>query len=183
MQRFRFRARSKEGLLRKGIVEAQSVATAAEVLRGQNLVIVELHELKAGGGLFNFGNKVKFDDVVNFTRQLSTMIGAGLPLTDALSILQVQVSPVMQVQIAEVLKSIEGGSTLANALRAHKDTFSPVYVALVAAGEAAGGLDTGLARLADNLEKPREFRGENKGALIYPVVVLIGMMVVGLVMM
>jgi type IV pilus assembly protein PilC len=183
MLRFRFRARSDDGALRKGIVEAQSEATAVEVLREQGLIIVELHELSAGNSFFSFTQKVKFDDVVNFTRQLSTMIGAGLPLTDALSILQVQVPPALQSKIADVLRSIEGGSTLADALTHHTETFSRVYIALVRAGESAGVLDTILARLADNLEKQREFQAKTKGALIYPVIVVIGMGLVGAVMM
>jgi type IV pilus assembly protein PilC len=184
MQRFKFKAKTQAGLLRKGIVEAQSVGSAAQVLREQQLVIVELHEIAAGSGsLFSFGDKVGFDDIVNFTRQLSTMISAGLPLTDALSILQVQVTPALQKRLTEILHSIEGGATFANSLQDHEEVFSRVYVSLVRAGEAAGVLDTILARLADTLEKQREFRAKTKGALIYPVIVLIGMLVVGLVMM
>lgn len=183
MIRFRFKAKSKEGLTRKGIVEAQSLASAANVLREQGLVIVELHELSATGPIFAMSNKVKFEDIVNFTRQLSTMIGAGLPLTDALSILQVQASPVLQSKISQILRNIEGGSTFASALEAHPDAFSKVFVALIKAGESAGVLDTILVRLADNLESEREFRSKTKGALIYPVIVLIGMTVVGIVMM
>jgi len=184
MQRYRFRAKSKKGVSRKGLVEAQSLQSAADVLRKQNLVIIDLHEAtQSGGGLFKFSNKVKFEDVVNFTRQLSTMISAGLPLTDALSILQVQVPPALSTHVMEILRSIEGGETFANSLKEHDEVFSKVYVALVEAGEAAGVLDTILARLADNLEKQREFRAKTKGALIYPVIVLIGMLLVGVVMM
>lgn len=183
MLRFRFKAKSQDGSLRKGIVEAQSEATAITVLREQKLVIIELHELSSGKSMFSGSQKVKFDDVVNFTRQLSTMIGAGLPLTDALSILQIQVPPALQSKVADVLRSIEGGSTFANALTHHTDTFSRVYISLVRAGEAAGVLDTILMRLADTLEKQREFREKTKGALIYPVIVLIGMLLVSAVMM
>ena len=183
MLRYRFRARASDGSVRKGVVEAQSQSSAVSVLREQKLVITELHEITAGGSLFNLGQKVKFEDVVNFTRQLSTMIGAGLPLTDALSILQVQVSPILQVKVADILRAIEGGGSFADALSHHPDTFSRVYIALVRAGEAAGVLDTILTRLADNLEKQREFREKTKGALIYPVIVVIGMTLVAGVMM
>jgi type IV pilus assembly protein PilC len=183
MQRFRFKAKSQDGLLRKGVVEAQTVQSAVTVLREQGLVIIELHEISQSSGMFSFAAKVKFDDIVNFTRQLSTMIGAGLPLTDSLSILQVQVSPLLQSKISQILRAIEGGSTFADALSNHPDVFSKVYVALIRAGEAAGVLDTILVRLADNLEAQREFRAKTKGALIYPVIVLIGMSVVAAVMM
>jgi type IV pilus assembly protein PilC len=183
MERFRFKARTDKGEVRKGVVEAQSESSAVQVLRDQKLIIVELHALTAGKSMFNFGQKVKFDDVVNFTRQLSTMIGAGLPLTDALSILQVQVPLALQSKVADVLRSIEGGSTFADALVHHPETFSRVYIALVRAGESAGVLDTILLRLADTLEKQREFREKTKGAMIYPVIVLIGMAIVTTVMM
>lgn len=183
MIRFRFKAKTRDGVTRKGIVEAQSLASAGTVLREQGLVIIELHELSSSRSLLSFGNKVKFDDIVNLTRQLSTMIGAGLPLTDALSILQVQASPILQSKLSQILRNIEGGSTFADALSAHPDTFSKVYIALIRAGESAGVLDTILVRLADNLESEREFRSKTKGALIYPVIVLIGMTIVGIVMM
>lgn len=183
MQRFRFKARAESGVLRKGVVEAQSEASAVQVLRDQKMIIIELHELGVSKSIFSFGQKVKFEDVVNFTRQLSTMIGAGLPLTDALAILQVQVSPTLQSKVADVLRSIEGGSTFADALTHHTETFSRVYIALVRAGEAAGVLDTILIRLADTLEKQREFREKTKGAMIYPVIVVIGMLLVTVVMM
>lgn len=184
MLRFRFRARTADAELRKGIVEAQDKNSAVNVLRGQKLIIIELHEInQAGESLFNFGNSIKFDDIVNLTRQLSTMIAAGLPLTDALSILQLQSKPALQKVVSELLKSIEGGTTFADALSNHPVVFSKVYVSLVRAGESAGVLDTILVRLADNLEKQREFRAKTKGALIYPVIVLIGMAIVGVVMM
>lgn len=183
MLRFRFKAKTKQGLLRKGVVEAQTLSSAAGVLREQELVIIELHELGANSSLLAFSNKVKFDDIVNFTRQLSTMIGAGLPITDALSILQVQAPPVLQSKISQILRNIEGGSTFADALASHDDVFSKVYIALIRAGEAAGVMDTILNRLADNLESEREFRSKTKGALIYPVIVLIGMSIVATVMM
>jgi type IV pilus assembly protein PilC len=183
MQRFRFKARVETGELRKGIVEAQSEQAAVSVLRDQKLIIIELHEIGTSKSLFSFGQKIKFEDIVNFTRQLSTMIGAGLPLTDALSILQVQVPPALQTVVADILRSIEGGSTFADALTHHTETFSRVYIALVRAGEAAGVLDTILVRLADTLEKQREFQEKTKGAMIYPVIVVVGMLAVTVVMM
>lgn len=184
MQRFKFKAKNEEGVLRKGVVEANTKSAAVEVLKGQNLYIIELHSQSGdSSSMLKFMDKVKFDDIVNFTRQLSTMIAAGLPLTDSLSILEVQSSSSLQSVVSDVLRSIEGGSSFADALSKHKDVFSKVYIALIEAGEAAGVLDTILARLADNLEKQREFRAKTKGALIYPIIVLIGMAAVTAVMM
>lgn len=184
MKKYRFRAKTEDGTNRRGVVEASTQQAAVEILRAQKLVIVDLKD-ESQGVLSSLGviGKVKFDDIVNFTRQLSTMIASGLPLTDSLSILEVQTSPALQKKITGVLRSVEGGSTFADALEEHSDVFSKVYVALIRSGEAAGVLDTILARLADNLEKQREFRAKTKGAMIYPIIVLIGMGVVGIVMM
>lgn len=184
MERFKFKARTESGVLRKGVVEANSKEAAVQILRRQELFIIELHG--QGGKLtssLSFMNKVKFDDIVNFTRQLATMIASGLPLTDSLSILEVQAAPALQTKISDILRSIEGGSSFAGALSDHEDTFSKVYIALIRAGESAGVIDTILGRLADNLEKQREFRAKTKGALLYPIIVFIGMALVGLVMM
>ncbi len=183
MQRFLFKARNEQGILRKGVVEAASKKVAVEMLRKRKLYIVELHPQGESGELLAMFNKVKFDDVVNFTRQLATMISAGLSLTDSLNILKIQVTGPFQTKIESILRSVEGGSTFADALEDHSDVFSKVYIALVRAGESAGVLDTILSRLADNLEKQREFKAKTKGALIYPVIVLIGMAIVGVVMM
>ncbi len=183
MQRFQFKARNEQGVLRKGVVEAASKKVAVEMLRERGLYIVELHAQGESKQIIDLFNKVKFDDVVNFTRQLATMIAAGLSLTDSLNILKAQVSGPFQAKIDSILRSVEGGSTFADALAEHSDVFSKVYIALVRAGESAGVLDTILSRLADNLEKQREFRAKTKGALIYPVIVLIGMAIVGIVMM
>lgn len=183
MQRFRFKARNKIGDLKKGVVEAGDKKAAVEVLRNRDLYIIDLNKEGQGLAFMSMFEKVKFEDVVNFTRQLSTMIGAGLPLTDSLDILQAQAKPVLEEVIEDLLRSIEGGASFGDALAEHGEVFSDVYIALVRAGEAAGVLDTVLSRLADNLEKQREFRAKTKGALIYPVIVLIGMTLVGIVMM
>jgi len=122
------------------------------------------------------------DDKVNFTRQLSTMITAGLPLTDALSILETQASPVMRKIVAEILTSVQGGGSLADAMERHPQAFDQVYVALVRSGEAAGILDDVLNRLAQNLEKQRDFQSKVKGAMIYPAIVITGMILVALIM-
>ena len=91
--------------------------------------------------------------MVAFTRQMSTMVASGLPLTEALRILRNQSNPAMSYVIGEVLQDVEGGASLATALDKHHGVFSPVYVSLVKAGESAGVLDNILNRLATNLEK------------------------------
>jgi type II secretory pathway component PulF len=126
MQRFRFRARSQEGQLRKGIVEAQSTNSAAQVLRDQKLIIIEIHEIGESKSIFSFGQKVKFEDVVNFTRQLSTMIRSWLAINRRSFDPSITSPPTLQTK-SLTFWSIEGGSTFAQALSHHSDTFRGLY--------------------------------------------------------
>ncbi|KKT87521.1 MAG: hypothetical protein UW89_C0025G0004 [Parcubacteria group bacterium GW2011_GWB1_45_10] len=121
--------------------------------------------------------------ISTFTRQLSTMVNAGLPITDSLAILRQQSKSSFQPVITQILADVEGGESLSGALERHPKIFSPTFMALVKSGETGGVLDKVLARLADNLEKEQEFKGKVKGALIYPAIIVAGMFVVGLVMM
>ncbi len=186
MERFVYKAKTKEGKTREGKVEARDMVTAVGVLRERGLVVVTIHPLNELGGLSgmvkNFQN-VKFDDVVAFTRQLSTMVGSGLSLTESFGVLEVQSKPALARVVGDVLRDVQGGSTVGDALEKHSEVFSSVYVSLVRAGEASGALDEVLSRLAENLEKQKEFRSKVKGALIYPAIVFVGMIIVAAIMM
>ncbi len=180
---FSYIAKNQHGDKVKGKVESQSNTQASSILRERGLLIIKLQEIDQEGSFFATSfSKVKQDDIVNMTRQLSTMITAGLSLIDALSLLQDQSKPAMRKIISQLLKDIEGGSTFAQALEEHEE-FSRIYIHLVRAGEAAGVLDEVLKRLAENLEKQKEFRGKVRGALIYPAIVVTAMVVVVAVMM
>jgi len=120
--------------------------------------------------------------VVHFTRQLATMIKAGLPLTTALSILKYQSTLAMTKVVEEVLREVEGGGSFSKALAKFSRVFDQVYLSLIQSGEAAGVLDKVLLRLADNLEKQSEFRAKTKNALIYPAIISIAMVIVAIVM-
>jgi type IV pilus assembly protein PilC len=111
------------------------------------------------------------------------MIPSGLPLADALTILKHQSTPAMANLVAEILRDIEGGSSFSSSLEKKPKIFSRIYMALIRAGETAGVLDQILTRLADTLEKQREFKSKTKGALIYPVIVVVAMILVAFVMM
>jgi type IV pilus assembly protein PilC len=130
-----------------------------------------------------FFSRVGINDVVNFTRQLATMIGAGLVITDALTILKSQAeNPNMAVVIDSLQKEIEGGTSLSAALAKNAAVFDPVYIALIRSGETAGILDQVLTRLATNLEAKREFLGKVRGAMVYPAIIISGMFLVGGIM-
>lgn len=131
-----------------------------------------------------FGRSVSTSDVVGFTRQLSTMISAGLPLTDSLVILEKQSKNAYFARvIGEIVADVEGGMALSSALSKHIGVFDIVYIKLVEAGETGGVLDKILIKLAETLEKEREFKSKTKGAFIYPLIVVAVMIVVMSIMM
>lgn len=182
---FVYKGKDKKANDVSGSIEAADVKQALNLLREHGMTIISLSEKKEINisVLTEKFQKVSEGDLVGFTRQLSTMITAGLPLTDALTILQGQSRPAMANLIGGIIRDIEGGANLATALEKKSGVFSRIYVALVRAGESAGVLDKVLARLADNLEKQRDFRSKTKGALVYPAIVILAMVVVTFIMM
>ena len=111
------------------------------------------------------------------------MVAAGLPITESLIILKSQSKSSMGKVVSQILADVEGGESMSKAFLKHPTVFSPTYIALVKSGEAGGVLDTVLVRLADSLEKQQEFKGKVKGALIYPTIIIIGMVIVAFIMM
>ncbi len=127
--------------------------------------------------------QVNFNDIVNFTRQVAIMLNAGLTLIDSLEILKKQTTKLPLKKMIEAIDAkIKGGSSFSVALKDYKNNFSNLYIALVRSGEASGKLGEILLRLADNLEKEREFKSKLKGALVYPIIIVIGMFVVMFIM-
>lgn len=185
MKRYYYKAKDASGKLVSGEVEASSPSEAAKLVRKKNLVAFYIRAVADNPFLFlkNLREKISIAEIATFTRQLSTMMNAGLPITDALMILRSQTKGGMQKVVAQILADVEGGASLSVAFSKHTKVFSSTYIALLKSGEAGGVMDQVLLRLADNLEKEQEFSGKVKGALIYPAVVIIGMFVVGLVMM
>lgn len=185
MKRFNYRVIDELNKQVGGVVEANNLPQAAAILRGKKMTIISLREMRGRtlDELFVSVGKPKFEEISNFTRQLSTMIASGLPLVEALRILKEQSKPKMALIIEKVLAEVEGGSSLGAALEKTGGTFDNVYVALVKAGESAGVLDEIMGKMADTLDKQREFRNKTKGALIYPAIVSIGMLLVATIMM
>ena len=132
-----------------------------------------------------FFSKITLKQTSEFTRQLSTMMTAGLALTDALSLLknQIEGNTMMLEVIEHCLATVRGGEALGTALERYKSQFGEAYVASIKAGEEGGVLMEVLQKLADNLENENEFRGKVKGAMIYPVIVVVGMIIVAIIMM
>jgi len=184
VKKYNYRAKDKQGKAVTGRVEATSPEVAAKLIRERGLVLISLKPVRESPFLMikRLRGKVSPSEVSTFTRQLATMVNAGLPITEALSILRTQARGGMQAIVVQVLADVEGGESFSKALSRHPKVFSQTYIALIRAGEAGGVMDKVLSRLADNLEKRQEFRGKVKGALIYPTIIVIGMIAVGLIM-
>ncbi len=192
MALYRFTAKDSSGKKMSGEVEVLDQKTLITTLQKQGLIPIEIKERDTNENKFGLGFLMSFipkrsisgSEIVGFTRQLSTMISAGLPLTDALVILEKQTKSVaFSHVIAQVVADVEGGTSLSAALSKHPRIFGTIYVKLVEAGETGGVLDKVLIKLADTLEKDREFKAKTKGAFIYPIIVIIVMFIVVSVMM
>lgn len=176
MPTYLYIATNKQNKSVTGALEAVDRSAAIAALGRQNLQPISVKEGgKKSLNLSLFGKgRVKSDDLVMFTRQLSAMVGAGVPLLRALtSLKQHSESPALQAVLSDVIKDVEEGAPLADALGKHPGTFSDVYINMVRAGEAAGILDEILKRLALQQEKNATIRKKVKSAMTYPMVLIV----------
>ena len=174
MPEFTYKALNKDGTPTEGVVEAETREAATETVKKQGMKPLSIVEGKKGGGIlsFNLNNKVKTKDLVIFTRELATLVNAGVPLTRSLNTLQQQAeSAVLKKQLASVVKRVESGASLGDSLAAFPKTFSAIYVNMVRAGEEGGILDDVLKRLAMQQEKDAAIRAKIKSAMTYPAVI------------
>ena len=186
MAKFSWEGTTRAGEKRRGVMEAENRAVVEERLRGDNVTV---QTVRREGGLgdiqIQIGTGVTAKDLQIFTRQLATMIDAGLPLVQCLDILSAQSeNKSFKKILTSVKNSVEQGATFSDALKKHPKVFDELYVNLVAAGEIGGILDTILNRLAVYIEKAVKLRGQLKSAMYYPIgilVVAIGVIAVMLV--
>lgn len=182
---FKYSAKDIAGAYHKGEIETIDAKSAATILRKKKLIIISIKVKNEASGkwLEAFFNRVPFSELVIFTRQLATMIGAGLVLSEAIDILSDETSnKKLKITLEKISSDIKGGLDFAAALEKHPDVFPRLYVNLVRAGEASGKLDVILLQLATHLEKEREFQSKVRGAMIYPVIVISMMFAVSMVM-
>lgn len=175
MKKFNYEARDKaSNETVKSMVQADSEASAAKVLIEQGLMPLDIKEINDDGSFFSrLTNRITTKDKVVFLRQMSTLIGAGLPLSQSLhTVLEQTANKKMQEVVEEVIAEVEGGHTLSDAFGKHPEVFDKIVLALVAAGEASGTLDEALKRVAAQKEKDAAMMGKIRGAMIYPLIVL-----------
>lgn len=180
-----YKAVTKDGKTIKGFLEAKDIKEAVVYLRGKELVLVDIKtEQSAYFTRFAIFHKIGSSDIVFFTRQLSSMISAGLTIMQAMVILKDQVeNDALKEVISGIITKIEEGKSFSLAITDYPKVFSPIYISLIKSAESSGLLDKVLLRLSENLEKQEKLKSTIKGALMYPAIVITGMVLVMTVMM
>ena len=185
MKRYNYRAREKDtGKQVKGSIQADNERLAGKLLVGQGLIPDSIVEEGTTNPFAKFNNRITGKDRIMFTRQLSTLVGAGLPLSASLrTVVEQTENKGMKAVGEEILAATESGKSLYEAFSAHPNIFNGVYLALIQAGEKSGTLDIALKRLADQEEKDAAMLGKIRGALVYPAILLVVIIAVLLFMM
>lgn len=184
---YRYHIRSKEGTALEGIVDAPSEAAAVAALHDRGYVVLSLEvaqkSILGGGDVLQFFNRPKARDVVVFTRQMSTLIEADVPLAEGMRTLAQQTdNPAFAKIVADVSERLEGGTSLSGAFAAHPKLFSQFFVKIIRAGELSGRLTQSLNYLADYLERSQAIMSKVRNALAYPIFVIFAMIVVAAIM-
>jgi type IV pilus assembly protein PilC len=188
MKKFKYTARTTGGKQIKDSLSSLNHVEATNELRRRGLVIISIEEVSEKKGLLSFlhmapSKKASTEDLVIFTRQLSTMISAGIPLLECLEVLQEQTDkPGFKLVLVEIIEKVRGGSDFSDSISTYPKAFSKIYINMIKAGEASGQLDVILIRLAEFLESSQALKREIKSAMTYPVISLglISCIVVGL---
>ena len=175
MKRFNYRATDKKtGKSVKGVIQADTERNAGKLLIEQGYAPEKITEENTTGIFAKLKNRITTKDKIIFTRQFATLIGAGLPLANALRLLAEQTdAPGMKSVVEDLLANVEAGKSLTQACEKHPQVFNRLFVALVSAGEMSGTLDQSLKRLADQQEKDAAMISKIRGAMIYPAIVLV----------
>jgi type IV pilus assembly protein PilC len=183
--KFIYKAKTNDGIIKTGTVVASNQQRAEQLLSEYQWTIITLEEQTEDilEKLNPFSKRVNNKDLVLFSRQLSTLISARVPILQGLRILQDQITHAYLLSILQdLIASIENGESLSLALSKHPDVFGDVYISLVKSGEASGSLDKAFSYLADQLEKEYELKNKVKSAMTYPIFVLSALGIVGMLM-
>lgn len=181
MKKFLYEARDQTtNKIVKSTVQADSESAAGRLLINQGFIPLNIKEQAADGGILaKITGRITTKDKVVFTRQLSTLISAGLPLAQGLHTVYEQTqNKQLQSVVQEIIVSVESGKSLYDAFSRFPDVFDPVFLALVGAGEISGTLDEALLRIANQQEKDAEIASKIRGAMTYPIIVLVVIMAV-----
>ena len=173
MRRYNYKAKDKKtGKEVKGSIQAENEQTAGHLLIDQGYIPISVVE--EGQGILGGEGRVTSKDRITFTRQMATLIGAGLPLATSLRTVAEQTqAKAMKTIVEEILVNVEAGKTLNESFAKYPDVFNGVYLSLIKAGETSGTLDLALKRLADQEEKDAAMMSKIRGALVYPAIIFV----------
>ena len=183
MPSFEYQVKDRGGKDQQGIQEAADVGTLVSTLRNQGFIIIRVSEVrksKSSGagkaGAHKAGGKsgnIKLDDLVVFSRQMATLVGAGIPLIQALDILAEQVEKEkFRLVLRDMHREVQGGKSFSGAMEKHHKIFSALFINMVRAGEQSGSLEEILDRIASYFEKTSALQKKVKSALMYPMVIM-----------
>jgi len=176
VKKFSYEARDQAtGKIVKSSMQAESESSAARLLVKQGFVPLSVKEqIGDGGVLSRLNGRITTKDKVVFTRQLATLIGAGLPLSQSLHTVMEQTdNKRLQTVVQEIASNVEGGRSLSESFAKHPKVFNEVFISLISAGELSGTLDESLQRVANQQEKDAATVSKIRGALTYPLIVLV----------
>ena len=174
-----YKGKNPSGKADEGEIEAASHEEAVSLLRRKKVTVVSMRKKALTKSGFKFGTGIKSVDLARFTRQFAVMNSAGLALLNALQVLEEQSeNPAMREIVRRIAASVSGGTNLSQAMAMHPKVFSKLYIHMVAAGEAGGALEQVLNRLAEYQEANERLKRKVKGAMTYPVIVMIVAIVV-----
>lgn len=184
MAQYRYRARNKQGEIITGLIEATSFEAAEKTLTDHALTVVSLETPKTIWEVLRLHRHVSIKQKAFTTRQMATMVNAGLPLTQVLHLLgQSEKNQLMQRTLAALQHDIEAGYSFSTAISRHPEVFSRVFVNAVRAGEATGKLEVVLRELADTLERDSAASSRFRSLMVYPIFIVTAMLIVGAIMM
>lgn len=183
MAAFEYQVKDNSGKDQQGVLEAPDVASLVAQLRSQGYIIIRVQEIKqtqlfrvhkGPGKKAGKGGRVKLDDLVVFSRQMATMVGAGIPLIQALDILAEQVEKEkLKVILRDMHQEVQSGKSFSEAMAKHQRIFSSLFIHMVRAGEQSGSLEEILDRVATYLEKASALQKKVRSAMMYPAVVTV----------
>lgn len=178
MLTFIYTAKDKEEKISSGIIEAGSREDAVRTIQDKGLTPITIEQEKKES-IFAYLNRVStvpLTEKVMFSQELATLVNAGVPISQSLGILEKQTKNArFKAVINDLVKDVDGGFSLSNALSKHPGVFSPLFISMVRSGEVGGSLDGSLNQLAEQMDKDRELNAKIKGAMIYPIVIFVGM--------
>ncbi len=186
MPDFQYIARTRSGTIQKDVLAAVNERAVAEVLHSQGLIPTLIKPMRKTFDIkvfFDMARTIKLLDKITFIKNLSVMIKAGLPVSRCLKILTAQTTnPRFAKTVSEIARMVDSGTSLADALIKYPSVFSPIFVSMVRVGEVSGNLDQSLGYLADQMQRDYDLVAKARGALTYPIIVLVALGLVGFLM-